>query len=510
MEQIEFIKKLYNGKNCYSDFMTKDQLNILRIDSHVDKLIDKFISNKIVFLTGNPGDGKTYIIRSHQESIDKYNVYVNTDINSLNDSEMDEFINKLVEIYNSDRGCIVAANEYPFLQLQKRMKSINLKMYNELNDCKKHNIIFGNNHYTCSKCIVIDLNERNLLTTDEGTGLDLGNLINKTANYLSSGDLSTLPRISNVIKFLRDSNVQSKIIYLLNYVAFTGNHFVVRDILGFISYLFLSTIIDENDKNYYDALFDNESENKILIELKKFDPVQITDPVLDEKLWNGEITDGWIFDKPDIIPANMESKIEAINKFISIKRKYYFENNNASPEKFVDKVYISILGMIKHPEKRENIESIILAINSLYLSNETEKNNLLIWTTNRYDISIDYRAAVCAKSVYKDKFELLVPQKDLWLEDYEFVPSYLIFRLKSDNDVYLKLDIDFLSNLLRIKDGYPVGLIEPHYEQLINGFMRKLENCDDSVEADEIIIANRRNNDKLKIKIDDNKIRFVR
>ena len=35
MSKLDFIKKLYNGKNCYSDHMNKDELGFLHISSGV-------------------------------------------------------------------------------------------------------------------------------------------------------------------------------------------------------------------------------------------------------------------------------------------------------------------------------------------------------------------------------------------------------------------------------------------------------------------------------------------
>lgn len=416
MEQVEFIKKLYNGKNCYSDFMNKEQLDILRIASHVDELIEKYLPYKMIFLTGNPGDGKTYIIKSHDETIKKYNVYENLDINSLDDDAMNIFANKLVELYNTGKPCIIAANEYPFLLLQKKLKNICIELYRELNECKKHNIIYGNNHYSCGKCIVIDLNERNLLYTSDASMVSIENIIDRTIDYLESGNLSgnQYSLIRENINHLKKKEIQSKIVNLLNYVAFTGTHFVVRDILGFISYLFLSSLINEDSNLYYDALYEVSANNKIIKELQKFDPIKMSNPAIDEKLWNGEITQNWVIDKPEVIPAKIEDIDETLSAFKSIKRKYYFENSQASAKDFIDKNYQKILQMIKHPYKRENIENIILAMNGLYLPNEKEDENLLIWTTNRYDTSIDYKAAVCTKTIYKDKFELLVPEKDVW------------------------------------------------------------------------------------------------
>ena len=39
MSKLDFIKKLYNGKNCYSDHMNEDELGFLHIPSGVEQLV---------------------------------------------------------------------------------------------------------------------------------------------------------------------------------------------------------------------------------------------------------------------------------------------------------------------------------------------------------------------------------------------------------------------------------------------------------------------------------------
>ena len=83
MSKLDFIKKLYNGKNCYSDHMTEEELKLLHISSKVENLICEMLrKGKIVFLTGNPGDGKTFIIKAIKDVIASTNAYTKFDMNS--------------------------------------------------------------------------------------------------------------------------------------------------------------------------------------------------------------------------------------------------------------------------------------------------------------------------------------------------------------------------------------------------------------------------------------------
>ena len=79
MGNLEFVKKLYNGKNCYSDHMSAEELGLLHIRSKVEDIVSEMLKkNRIVFLTGNPGDGKTFIIKSLESEIAALNAYVTT------------------------------------------------------------------------------------------------------------------------------------------------------------------------------------------------------------------------------------------------------------------------------------------------------------------------------------------------------------------------------------------------------------------------------------------------
>ncbi len=43
MSKLDFIKKLYNGKNCYSDHMSDEELGLLHITSKVEGLIEEML-----------------------------------------------------------------------------------------------------------------------------------------------------------------------------------------------------------------------------------------------------------------------------------------------------------------------------------------------------------------------------------------------------------------------------------------------------------------------------------
>ena len=50
MSNLQFVKKLYNGKNCYSDHMTPEEIELLYLKSRVEDIVSEMISkNRIIF-----------------------------------------------------------------------------------------------------------------------------------------------------------------------------------------------------------------------------------------------------------------------------------------------------------------------------------------------------------------------------------------------------------------------------------------------------------------------------
>ena len=63
----------------------------------------------------------------------------------------------------------------------------------------------------------------------------------------------------------------------------------------------------EGDGYYYNALFDGN--NELMSFALQFDPILLSCPSWDEKLWNGEVKDGWQIDCPQKWPIDISKDI---------------------------------------------------------------------------------------------------------------------------------------------------------------------------------------------------------
>jgi len=127
--------------------MTEEELKLLHISSKVENLICQMLrKGKIVFLTGNPGDGKTFIIKAIKDVIASTNAYTKFDMNS--ETEYVEVAREIAACYSEQRPAVIAINEYlRALILKKRKSRSGLSSQSISSSCRpptiKNSFIYG-------------------------------------------------------------------------------------------------------------------------------------------------------------------------------------------------------------------------------------------------------------------------------------------------------------------------------------------------------------------------------
>jgi hypothetical protein len=508
MSNLQLIKRLYRGKTCYSDALSEAELELLQLPSGVDTIVEQMIKDeRVIFLTGNPGDGKTFIIRRALKAYS--DLYVIPDLNSLTEAKMDEEIQKLLKCYRDHKPCIVAANEYPLLGLMRKLARVAPDFHKELLNIKQNTIIFNYSPVPLGRICVVDLNDRSLLDKERTI---IEPTVKKFITLLQDSRGINLQLDYN-LNALSDSLVLQQYIKIFSLLSLTGEHFAIRDILGTVAYTLTactSEDADEGVSNYYDAIFSGD--NALMKVAANFDPVLLSKPSLDETLWNGELRDCWRLGVPEKWPCDIAGVEQAVDLFKSIKRRFYFENElsrsleELQPIDFqeCEKILIEIRSKNKNIKRR-----LIRSMNRLFLSSDNESSRLRIWTTHGYDLSRESGAAVSTRYIDASDLELAYPEPVKWLNQLEYTPSYLVLRHKNAlaSRVCLQIDLDLLKTLIAIERGYPIALLSTQYELKLSQFLHSL--CSAGAAKDyndgEIILSNRREGTSKKIFIEDDK-----
>lgn len=516
MDNLQFIQQIYHGKNCYADSMTPEQIDLLHIPSGVESIVRKMISEKrMVFLTGNPGDGKTFIIKALKDFLD--GVFVVKDMNDMPDEELPQLAEHINDCYINGEPCVIAANEFPFHKLTNIIKLRQPKLHEELSEIKKNILVLEYPTVDLKRVCIVDLNERNLLDKDSCV---VKSFIQKFTNLLLPYCGSSRVLAHNV-KALTNRPVLNQVLDIFSFISMSGQHFVIRDILGVVSYMLVSCTNaereDEASGYYYDALFGASNDltsDALMTFAAQFDPILLSKPELDEKLWNGEFLEGWQFDCPSLWPAQITngngSVEDATSLFKSIKRKFYFENIYAKeltelqPQDLRECVEI----LVKMREDTKQIKRMLIySMNRLFLSTDDEREKLRLWTTHSYDLSRQASASVSTRYVDANDLELAYPEPVKWLSEMEYYPACIVMFSSKRRDIRLEIDIDLLRSLIRIKNGYPASLLSIQYEQTVSQFVRAL--CSAGISRDyadgEILIANRCDGTLKRLHIENNK-----
>ena len=512
MSNVDFIKKLYNGKNCYSDHMDREQLELLHIHSSVEDIIVNLIrKKKIVFLTSNPGDGKTFIIRAIEESIKGEDVYIETDVNKV--EKYETIVASTVDCFEKNKGAIIAVNEYPFYKLQREIRKASKALYDQIQLAKNTCITYDISDSRTGDVIIIDLNERNLL--DDKSNIP-EQILDKMCSLISQ-DSYIDKDVEYNVKALSDGFVKSQFLALVKLAMYRYEHYAIRDILGAFAFILTACLSDEyKGLRYYDAIF--EGDNPLLNAIKQFDPIYLSKLSLDEDLWNATSFNynGWKFGVPDDWPSSLayiDKPDDALNCFISLKRRFYFENENgASLLQLQPKEISECINFFVNCRKDQRTlkQKIIRALNKLFQPSSDDKKTLYIWTTHRYDMSKDALVSISKKSIGYEDLELLLPQPSDWLKNMEYIPNHLLLRASSNHSVSLMLDVDFLRTLDAVDNGYPPALLSPEYEQKVARFLQQLDDNGLTEENDsgEVMIASRTRGDVFSVYIRDNKYSF--
>lgn len=87
---ISFVEKLYRNANSYADRLTAEELDWIHVDLGLDDyVLREAAAGRQIIITGNPGDGKTFVIERLRRRLEAdHGALVITDANSATDDEV--------------------------------------------------------------------------------------------------------------------------------------------------------------------------------------------------------------------------------------------------------------------------------------------------------------------------------------------------------------------------------------------------------------------------------------
>jgi hypothetical protein len=458
---ISFVEKLYRNANSYADRLTLEELDWIHVDLGLDDyLLDCAKEGRQVVITGNPGDGKTFVIERLRETlVATHSAVVITDANACSDADI---LSAWRSCEANGRAFILAINEWPLFELRRLARAESFDPVDEAVRQVRSAVYFGSPPAPPNgRVAVIDLNLRNVLAQRVVTAG-----INRLTDARFVSELANADPAKANVSRLRTDRVKARLAALLEQASRRGEHTTMRQFMGFLAYVITggtdsaSRIMSQGDGRFLFANLVFEGGIGPLFDLvrRSLDPAVITHPDIDEDLWRGTTDPNDWLDPNDVPPAPASCAEEERERCFRVaKRRFYFEHARGDdllrflPSDEADFDRVLSQGLEGGPQL---VREMVLAINRFFEPDcsQDEDDRLTLWQSHRYDV----RAPTAFVALYSQPADLISAEGPMlaeWVEawlpaDMKRVGQFSITaanahgdptRLLIDREVYLTL-----------------------------------------------------------------------
>jgi hypothetical protein len=446
-----------------NEHVSEDLLQKLHIGTPVEQeLLDHTTSGRVVIVTGNPGDGKTHLIRRVQDRLPRKTVVV-TDANLL-DSEA--LITTLRDALTKKVPLVMAINEGILLQACDDVKD-RYGWAAEIVNLLLNPYLYGReaSGVPQSAVVIFDLTHRNNLAPESV------NRCVTSISKLASGGQSALSE--NARRMLIPA-VGERLGLLLDAVARTGFHATMRDLLGFVAHLICGgedELENGSPSPYYVNAFEG-GDGPLFSAVRSLDPVSVPSPFLDDRLFEDDDTvDEWL------VQADEDRKCERdLEEFKRRKRRAFFEHQDGATllRQRHDAVHGKLQQLRDGGESPERVA--IALLNRFFDASDDSSDDLTIWTAHRYHARpVRYLASITAMPA--DEFEIRVPRLPEGLQrafPHRYADHVVLAQRDMPTNAGLRIDKPLILQLLEGDRVSGLGVRHPEAYAKVSGFYDRL------------------------------------
>jgi hypothetical protein len=455
--KVELVQNLYRNLSSCADHHDPKTVDQLHIETEVDRWVrTRALEGRIVFVTGNPGDGKTHLIKKLEPELRAAKVELCVDANEVADASLIKLVEQSLK---RKRGCVIAINEGTLVTLIGQAKGTSWadELHRQLLSPYVYKHEPDNEE---PRIAVLDLNLRNNLASSV-----VRSAIEKLVEL--SAPCGGCPKArcdgAQNVGRLTEAVVVGRLVTLLGLVAKSGHHATMRDLFGYLSFVVWGDKDceqvksgKESPRSYAESAFVG-GVGPLFDAARSLDPAIHTSPLLDDQLWrNAEAASGWLLPGGDEKhePGPLDERRAS---FETKKRRAFFEHRvgesilkDAGTE--VDKALRELADA-----ERASTPQVVRLLNRFFDRDEEKGVVLDLWVTHRYDAR-PTRYAAARWHVASSELEILVPRlrADLAEAFPEFHPDHVILGRKGDApELGLRIDRSLLAALLAAEQGMP-------------------------------------------------------
>lgn len=485
--QRQLVRDLYRGRTGYADDVSLDDLRRLHLPTHLDAVISEHIrARRSVVLTGNPGDGKTHLLRILEPEIAELDAVVERDASAVPNDVIAENWHQAAA---TGRPYFIAINEsvlfklataYPdFIPLQRaRQQVVKAIAYDSPPDLPITDVV------------VFDLSHRNTLSP---------NLVSAVFDKLT--DAALLPRCAQCPRqgcdrernriLLQGANnrIRERLQAVFSSVTRRGTHVTMRDLEGFVAYLLFA------NRDCTALLRQSDNADLALPQLpylgqgplfdairETFDPSRVCHPIFDDALLNNTLVANDWWDESSAYTGSLDA--QAVERFARRKREFYFYHRQGDALlQMANDDEQAFTAFLVESDMRKALRSILQKLTAFF-GRVADADRLPVWQSHRYDQSAQ-RILYAIQNRERKEFELLRPQLAKHMAAaFDLADDHRLLRLKSSSQASLRIDFRLFRLLHQAERGLPVLLLQPEATRRIWQFLEQLPDQRLSIEEE--------------------------
>lgn len=503
---LQFVRDFYRGSSAYADHIDLELLSRIHLETRLDDAIIKAaMDGKDIVLTGNPGDGKTHIIRMLKAQLEGLGkpIQIELDASTLSN---DKIYEKWRMARHKGIPFVIAINAavlYSVFQSFSSFEPIKNAYYQ-----MSHSVVFHNEGYDGNDLVVFDLSKREVLTADILKAAIDRLTDSKHFEECGSCPLNKSCDVYRNRSLLETELFQQRLFVILQRVAMQGYHATIRELQSLISYLIfgnrscsnISRTTGSNQYNIVNLIYSGKG--ALFSNIKKaMDPISISHPVWDERILANDISaDSWVSGYE--VPAETIA-YDNVELFKLRKRQFYFFNLHGDELLKILDDDVTRFQTFLNQESSKIIKEMIRKLNAFFGSVNPSNSELQIWSGFRYD-NEPRKVLISMSAIKKGGLKIgrpsLLPTMQ---EGIDMTSGYVRLEKKDADYIFLKVDFDMYMLLTEAERGVPVLFMESDLVKKVWRFIEQLQSIDD-IDDDilDISMMDIQNKKKISVSID--------
>lgn len=504
---LQFVRGFYRGSSAYADHIASELLSEIHLETKLDTAImEAALNGKDIVLTGNPGDGKTHVIRLLKDKLEGIGkpICIELDASTLSN---DEIYLKWKASRERNIPFIIAINAAVLYSVYKKYSKF--KPIEDAYFQMSHAVVFHDEVAENSDLVVFDLSKREVLTADI-----LKKAIERLTDATHYEECKACPLnescdVHKNCRLLNSPLFQERLFVILQRVSMQGYHATVRELQSLIAYLIfgnrdcktISRTTGSNQYNLVNLVFSGKGTLFDAIR-NAIDPVAISHPIWDERILLNDLpNDSWVDGYE--IPAEAIA-YDNYELFKLRKRQFYFFNKNGEELlKIMDDDAIRFQEFLRQ-DNSKIIKELVRKLNIFFGTAKASNLELQIWTGHRYD-NDPRKVLISMGSIKKSDLKIGRPALlESMKRGIDMTASYIRLEKKDATHIFLKIDFDMYILLLEAERGVPVLFMESDLVKKVWRFVEQLQSFEDLDEDDNVTISllDVQNKKKISVTID--------